>query len=260
VGVMYLKLVGLSHHIIYHLKQIYFRGYLYQRKYHADKFMLNSLKSRRLESVERNAGTGLTAITVSVNYTKVLSHVLEKNKSLFSEWIIVTDSNDLATIKLLKKYPDIKLIFFDFKKNGNKFNKGGAIREAQKLAYRISPDNWYLIIDSDIIIRSPTVFTSMEDLDQSAIYVCNDRRDYSRFSDLIRASNYKLYLTSMRAGYFQLYRKKELYIDWPDASYCDMVFGNNFSSLKNLTGIACDHLGEEGNHDGLRGPNFDFDV
>jgi hypothetical protein len=91
------------------------------------------------------------------------------------------------------------------------------------------------------------------------MYVCHDRRDYSSLSDLNSGINYKFYEASMRAEYFQLYRKKHFYTDWPDASTCNLVFGSHFAITRNLSGIACNHLGREGNHDGSKGPRFIFD-
>jgi len=221
--------------------------------------MFNLSNAKRIKSNNENSLKSITAITVSVNYAQILALIIEKNISFFSEWIIVTDHKDSATIKLLEQYPEIRVLFFNFKKYGNKFNKGGAIRKAQKHAYKVSPDNWYLLIDSDIIIRSPLDLSSLEELDESAMYVCHDRRDYSSLSDLNSATNFKTYETSLRAGYFQLYRNKHFYIDWPDASYCDMIFGSNFETIRNFPGIACNHLGQEGNHDGSKGPRFLFD-
>jgi len=251
--------ISLTHHFIYHLKRLYFNGFFYQRKYHRDRLMFDLSNAKSSKSSNENILKSITAITVSVNYAQVLALVIEKNISFFSEWIIVTDPKDSATIDLLEEYPEINTIFFNFKKNGNKFNKGGAIRKAQKYAYRVSPSNWYLLIDSDIIIRNPLALSYLDELDESAMYVCHDRRDYSSLSDLNSGKNYKFYESSMRAGYFQLYRKKHFYTDWPDASTCDVVFGSHFAIIRNLPGIACNHLGQEGNHDGSKGPKFQFD-
>lgn len=253
-----MKFFGLIHHIIYHSKRKFYTSIIYQRFYYFDKIIWSLTKPRKENSPNEFKGR-IIAITVSVNYTQVLSYVIEQNIDLFTEWIIVTDPNDIRTIALLKQYPKITTLYFNFKKNGSKFNKGGGIRMAQKHAYKKYPNDWYLIIDSDISIRSAEPLNLISNLDETCIYWCNDRRNYLQYSDLKQSDNYELY-TVPRAGYFQLYHEKKFYNDWPDASWCDFKFVEGFRNNKSLDGIGCDHLGKDGNHEGAVGPRFTFDA
>jgi len=256
--VIWLKFFDLIHHIIYRSKRKYYFTIWYQRFYYFDKITW-SLTNKRKEKSPKGLNENIIAITVSVNYTEILSYVIEQNKNFFTEWIIVTDRNDIRTIALLKQYPEITTLYFNFKKYGNKFNKGGGIRMAQKHAYKKYPNDWYLIIDSDISIRSAEPLNSIGDLDKNYLYSCNDRRNYLRYSDLKHSVNYELY-NWPHVGYFQLYCEKKFYIDWPDASTCDNKFVQEFRNTTILEGIGCNHLGKDGNHDGVNGPRFIFDA
>jgi hypothetical protein len=172
----------------------------------------------------------------------------------------VTDPKDIYTVNLLKKYPEIITLFFDFTSRGNRFNKGGGIRLAQKFAYTNYPKNWYLILDSDICVRPNSPFDSLHELDPEAIYVCNDRRNYQKLSDFKESRNYHQYLGDVKAGFLQLYRAKTFYIDWPTAARSDIEFASNFSTIRILPNLACDHLGEPENYDGKNGPRFLIDL
>jgi hypothetical protein len=251
-------LIDTFHHFIYHSKQKYYDTLIYQRFYYFDKIIW-SLTNRRKDKYPKEFNAKIIAITVSVNYTEVLAYVIEQNKNLFTEWIIVTDLNDIRTVALLKQYPEITTLYFNFKKHGNKFNKGGGIRMAQKHAYKKYPNDWYLIIDSDISIRSAEPLNLISHLDENAIYFCNNRRDFLRWSDVLLDQKFEFYRHDMRAGFFQLYLQKKFYIDWPTASRSDIKFTDEFTALKFLPGIVCDHLGQSGNHDGSKGPGFIFD-
>lgn len=94
----------------------------------------------------------LTCVTVSVNYSDYLEYTI-KNKSLFDEWIIITDTKDLKTKELCDKY-GVKCIQTDvFYENGALFNKYAAINEGLKL---VGKDEWILFLDSDILLHPQT--------------------------------------------------------------------------------------------------------
>jgi hypothetical protein len=189
----------------------------------------------------------------------VLAYIIEKNVSIFSSWIVVTDSNDEATIALVRDYPKIELLFFDFKKHGRKFDKGGAIRLAQKFAYQKYPNHWYLILDSDISLRSSTELSQVRMLDNQHIYLTDNRRDYLSMSGLEMQEGYTSYDGPIESGFFQLYRQKKFYRNSMDAEGCDTWFARDFPAFKVLPNTSCDHLGMAGNWDGTKGTRFIFD-
>jgi hypothetical protein len=253
-----LKFFGLIHHIIYHSKRKFYTSIIYQRFYYFDKIFWTLTKQRK-EIFPKEFNGRIIAITVSVNYTQVLSYIIEQNINLFTEWIIVTDPNDIRTVALLKQYPKITTLYFNFKKHGNKFNKGGGIRLAQEFAYRKYPDHWYLILDSDISLQFASELTLLSHLDDQLIYLCGDRRDYLSMSALLKQESYKPYDGPIESGFFQLYREKCFYKDSMDAAACDTWFVENFPSLKVLPDIVCDHLGMAENWDGSKGVRFSSD-
>ena len=46
----------------------------------------------------------IIAITISVNYSDILEHMLEQNSKILHKWFIVTTTADTKTITLLEKY------------------------------------------------------------------------------------------------------------------------------------------------------------
>jgi hypothetical protein len=94
----------------------------------------------------------MAAITVSTNYSDILPYTLEANRKFLKNWIFVTDVNDTKTIEILKKEPTVTILYWDFQNGGRSFDKGGAVRHAQKYLYSNFPNDWYLIIDSDICL------------------------------------------------------------------------------------------------------------
>ena len=109
----------------------------------------------------------LTCITVSVQYSDFLCWSLIENKTLFDQWIIVTDTKDVKTKELCDNHNVYCLqtdVFYD---NGI-FNKYAGINEALKL---VDKDSWVLFLDSDIIL--PSLFKYIIEnitLDPSCIY------------------------------------------------------------------------------------------
>jgi hypothetical protein len=95
----------------------------------------------------------ITALTVSVNYTDFLVHILEENYSLFDRWVIVTDTSSRDVVFECNKYSNVVCIQTDvFYKDGAKFNKWAGINEALKLI----DDGWVLFLDSDIVLHKET--------------------------------------------------------------------------------------------------------
>ena len=257
------NLIKVYHHVIWTARHKIYRSWLrsplYQRFYYFHKLQRQIEESFSGVNRSQNSVRGLVAITCSTNYTEVLAIVIQENIELFDEWIVVTDPKDLNTLNLLKKYPKITTLLFDFTQNGNRFNKGGGIRMAQRRAYKSYPDHWYLILDSDICITSRDSFKSLDTLNDEAIYLCSDRRNFQKLSDFRRNTNFEQYSGDMRAGFLQLYRKKKFYIDWPNAGRSDIEFTRHFSTMRLFRNLSCAHLGEPENYDGKKGPRFLID-
>jgi len=257
------KLIKLFHHSVWSIKKNIYRqwkmGPWYQRYYHLDKIKWRVKGNHAGAAKPQLPSKGVVAITCSAYYTEVLEIVIRENSSFFDKWIIVTDPKDIDTVNLLKKHPEIITLLFDFTSRGNGFNKGGGIRLAQKYAYENYPNQWYLILDSDICIRSSKPIDKLEKLESEAIYLCNDRRNFKKLSDFRQGVNFEQFLGDVRAGFFQLYRKKYFYIDWPTAGRSDIAFANDFSDIRVLRDLSCDHLGEPENYDGKNGPRFLID-
>jgi hypothetical protein len=206
--------------------------------------------------------SSIVAITVSTNYQDLLSIVYEHNHAFFKHWYIVTDLKDKETIAFLSDKHDVTILYWDFQNNNYIFDKGGAIRYAQEQAYENYPDDWYLIIDSDICL--PPVFKSflqdtLPGMDTEAIYGLNSRLDFSSLEDFKSFKNYKLYNHSkLIVGYFQLYREKIYYGSSRNCSLCDCLFTSLFSKRVMMTLFHCAHLGSQSHWDGKRQIGSDF--
>lgn len=205
-------------------------------------------------------------ITISTNYIDLLPIVYAVNNAYFEEWIFVTDEDDIDTINFLKNI-NATILFWDFKKNGADFDKGGALRYAQKYVYERFPDSWYLILDSDICL-SPGFFhtiANLGSLDPDVLYGSFFRHEYQKMSDFLNQTKYFLYdRMGFPDGFFQLHKKKVLYAPSNDASICDVIFANTFRDKKLFTNFTLNHLGWQGplrNHKGrMVGVDFLLDV
>lgn len=196
----------------------------------------------------------IVAITVSTRYDDILLHTIPSNKNFFKHWIFITDINDKVTINILKQYENITILYFDFQQYGKIFNKGGAIKSGQEYAYQRFPDDWYLIIDSDICLEND--FKKYMDIKSSLlkenyIYSSRERRDYLNITDYKNRENYWEYSNNSPekknsmavAGFFQLYKKKLFYKDSTDCSWCDIEFSNYFPIERDFVDVICNHLG-----------------
>jgi hypothetical protein len=183
----------------------------------------------------------MIAITVSTNYHDILPYILEANLKHIIRWIFITDVNDSDTINLLTPYDKITILFWDFKNNGRSFDKGGAVNYAQKYAYTNYPNDWYILLDSDICL--PKDFSiDISSLDENCMYG-TDREYYNSASSYI--SN-KPYLKSKiwpnhTLGFFQLYKKHIFYQSSNSAAHCDDEFARLLPNK--ILPIVCKHLG-----------------
>lgn len=88
----------------------------------------------------------LEAVTVCINYSDFLKHVIDNNKKFFDKWVIVTTSDDRETQELCKRSGVLcevihKSHFAELD------NKGFAVNQGLK---KLDRDGWVLHIDADI--------------------------------------------------------------------------------------------------------------
>jgi hypothetical protein len=186
----------------------------------------------------------MIAITVSTNYSDLVPFVLEANERFFKHWYWITDINDNLTIEAIPKTDKHTVLYYDFQNNGRTFDKGGALKLAQGKAYGKFPEDWYLILDSDIALY-PNFNINTDELDPTKLYGIPSRLAfYSRESFDADIPDERIW-TGL-AGFFQLYKEKIFYPDSNDAGGVDNLFTDNW--LKNakteiLKNITCRHLG-----------------
>ena len=206
----------------------------------------------------------MVAITVSTNYSDLLPIVYSNNKAFFKHWVFVTAKEDSATIKFLSDKPEVTILYWDFQNQMRVFDKGGAICHAQAYTYEKFPDDWYLLLDSDICL--PPIFSrflneAISQLNVEAIYGLNDRMDFETMSDFLSFKNYKLHKHKNHLyGYFQLYRKKFFYSSSRNASRCDAEFVEYFSKIILIHNVPCAHLGGLSHWNGNRRLGSDFNL
>jgi len=215
----------------------------------------------------------IVAITVSTNYHDILPIVYHYNRDFFKHWVFVTDKNDNETLKFLSDKPNVTILYWDFKNERRQFDKGGAIRNAQYYVYDKFPDEWYVLIDSDIVLPAKTqkfLIAEIPKINQApgisevAIFGAEKRLDFSRLSDLISENNYIVYdQKNYLCGYFQMYKEKYFYSPSRDASVCDIDFCGYFKKPFHMKDLICYHLGRNSAHwkgDRIFGSDFVIDV
>ena len=205
----------------------------------------------------------INAITVSVNYAQKLDYIAMHNAQYFKKWIVITEQLDEATRKVCAKYPNIEMMLYNFTSPYTTFDKGGALQKAQVYLYTTCPDDYVLILDSDIAL--PTNFReliSTTSLEQNALYGTVERRDFTRKSDLDENKNYTIYTHSNNfAGYFSLYKNRGVFYNRSyNCSMCDMDFRDLFTKKIHIPNLTVYHLGKEGvNWDGIKKEDFEWD-
>ena len=208
----------------------------------------------------------LVAMTVSVNYVDILPLVLETNYQFFKHWYVVTEKEDTKTQELCSKYANVEVLFFDFKTNIThccfacknlsiqkpKFNKGGALRMAQQIANENFPNEFKLIMDSDICL--PPIFLDMlkkKNLQQEVLYGA-PRWIYDNEDDFINKP-LKRKLEDMwvkrgiAIGFFQLYKSNNLYQDSLSCEQTDIEFCEKFKK-KDFINLIINHIGKTGQY------------
>jgi hypothetical protein len=201
----------------------------------------------------------MIGITVSTNYSDILPFILEENLKYFDKWIFITSNDDYATIDLLKDNPKIVILYWNFNNDGALFDKGGAIKLGQEYAYTNYPDDWYLIIDSDICLPNNFYITTSS-LNTDCIYGITERLDFSKLSDFKNKTNYRIYNLGAGVGFFQLYKQHRTYNQSNSAGGCDNDFKALFKTVVAIP-FVCYHLGAPGNWNGrTTGSDFIIDT
>ena len=207
----------------------------------------------------------MIAITASINYGDKLRICLELNHAFFNKWFVVTSKDDLATMKVCQEYSNVEILHFDFGINSQgqcAFNKGGALQYCQQQVYRDYADEWYLILDSDIIL--PDNFPQLLERvnwNHDCLYGAEGRDDYDALSDIQGQKAGNAYeLEGECLGFFQLYYRHFCYSESQTARSCDAVFRNLFRNHLHIPGLRVKHMGKPWvNHNGVTGNDFDMD-
>jgi len=191
----------------------------------------------------------IIALTICVNYSDILKHVLERNASLLNTWYIVTSPDDKETVKLIheSKLPNVRLLFFTKFYLNATFNKGGAVRFAQEFINGCYSDANILILDADILLPSDFKEALPAALEDNTLYGVSTRIDYLTLDDFINKTNPRKYKSDRRfLGFFQLYKQnsKYLYKNSKNCARCDDEFRELFIKRINIS-TTVDHLGEE---------------
>ena len=198
------------------------------------------------------------AITVSTNYSDILPYTLAQNAGFFDHWYIVTAPDDSLTHQVLAEFnsPNITRIDYNFRSTltdhlGNTtyrhFDKGGAIRLAQESAYREWPNHWYLVLDTDILIRSHRDLMTTH-LCKEWIWGPQCRLDYPTLSAYKQQEAQPYFHNTPRViGFFQLYKQHRYYLHSMDTNLCDDEFTNLWPrEQQHYLPITVDHLGAWG--------------
>ena len=210
----------------------------------------------------------LVALTVSTNYSDLVPIVIESNEQYFKHWYWVTNINDTATIDTIPKTNKHTVLYWDFKNNGKLFDKGGGMKQIQMQAYQDYPNDWYLVIDSDIALTANFTINTNE-LDTNKLYGLEERRCFYSKQAFDAGQSDFIIRDPRPWGFFQLYKKHCFYKSSYYAGGCDDDFlchfgGDTRELQKNYIEILpmhCRHLGkvyQDQNWRGFRVPGSDF--
>ena len=230
---------------------------------YTNKFAQNLINNITIPPTKNNSFP-LSGLCISYNYFDTLKFMLPINYLHFEQIYLITQTDDIDTINFCKQFDNITVLFYNFKNNNKVFDKYGAIKYAQEIMYKEYPNNWYLIIDSDIIL--PNNFIDIlikENLQPECIYGAL-RYNLLKSSELLYKVNIlnnkenKNYIFNnillnknkppSILGCFQLY-KKHYYqnTNFDNAGHGDYNFGyTNFTLFCNLENIIYFHLGPTG--------------
>ena len=182
----------------------------------------------------------INAVTTCFNYSNYFKYCV-KNKQHFNKWIVVTLENDKDTISLCEQN-DIEYIFADefrLYNFGCKLRKGTAVNAGLDHLYTPGCQDWYLHIDSDVILpdnfsnylngslkmNDDYNYYNIDTLNKSNLYSMNrfditlpsDGSDTEKNNERIKEAFYNMNLYGFSGkqgnlgwGYFQLFHMTAL--------------------------------------------------
>lgn len=176
--------------------------------------------------------TDITAISVSVNHSHYLNHVMPQNLQFFQKWYILTDITDEYTKTLVQSYDSskIELLTFDFGTVSN----NDAIRSCQEQL--MDYDGLVLVIDRDIYLPDnfKDIISNMY-FAPNVLFTVENKIDYETYEDILSSANTVPSNTDCSLGTFQLYKNNKNKYDQYDK--CNETFREQFIKLEYI-----DHL------------------
>lgn len=188
-------------------------------------------------------------LVISVNMSDYLDITLSRNRKYFSQYIVVTCHTDTKTKEICKKYNARVIEYDNFFPSDAKFNKSGALKHSQQIIHRDYPNNWILILDSDIVLPKNTteILGAVVNNNKNILYGMH-RYEVMNTEELDNELRERKYGCNF-VGYFQLYFDKTKYYDSfsYNASKCDSDFSKKFRNKKMLESNVF-HMGIQGAH------------
>jgi hypothetical protein len=191
----------------------------------------------------------IIGLTICVNYSDILFHMLQQNSQFLKKWYIVTSPDDTQTIDLIHKtnLSNIEVLKYDEFYNNSLFNKSGAVKFAQEYIYNNYTETNILILDADIFLPDHFAETLPVTLEQNALYGLSERVDYWTLDDFKNNTNPRIHPHGSNfQGCFQLYRQCPItYTNHSShCGDCDYDFRGLFQKHIHLK-LSAKHLGQE---------------
>lgn len=194
----------------------------------------------------------IVPIVTSVNMDDYLSVTISINRPLFDKFFILTSPEDAKTRDICVKHGAEPILYGQFfGRSDCAFGKSGAMRHAQNIIHGEYPEKWVLFLDTDVLLPE-----QMATLDVSSF---NERWLYGmeRFS----VHSFDEYKNKKRhackdnfAGYFQLYKRKDILYDPDGHAGKDWVFRDKFPRRFLIPDMHMIHIGRRQIHwDGRHG-------
>jgi hypothetical protein len=198
----------------------------------------------------KNTTFPLVAVCVSYDYMDTLQFMLPINYRHFERMYILTQRNDKETIAFCSRFENVFVLFYDFKNNGKRFDKFGALNYGLKEAYSAYPSSWYLILDSDIVLPNNFIdLLSQQTLCSNCVYGIL-RKNIASSSEFMKKPfvfekiiprRFKEFLLE---GFFMLFKKNVFHRSHDNAGYGDYYFcRDHFDRIGIFVNIMCLHLG-----------------
>lgn len=193
----------------------------------------------------------VTWLTVSEHMSGMLTATLACNRDLVDRVVVVTSNNDTATRRLCREEGIECHITEALHLNGDPFNKGRALREAQELLHGDPAEqgSLVLLVDNDICLPPDLWEQLPQELESGALYTTVDRclfltPDHARRGAPVMQTKAKWFKTM---GFFQLYTAHPgapLYSATASrtAGGSDLAFADSFGTVKKLP-LYVNHFG-----------------